>query len=68
MGCGCIGVPHASRHVHACMHICTCMLNMTWMPPWRRPFGITIHVYFSVMHVHMHVCMCMNVGACGGHT
>ena len=25
------------------------------MPPWRWPFAITIHVYFSVMHVHMHV-------------
>ena len=36
------------------------------MPPWRQPFAITIHVYFSVMHVHMHVCMFMNVGACGG--
>ena len=35
------------------------------MPPWRQPFAITIHVYFSVTHVHMHVCMCMNVGACG---
>ena len=28
MECGCIGVPHASTHVHACTHICTCMLNM----------------------------------------
>ena len=22
-GCGCMGVPHASTHVHACMNACT---------------------------------------------
>ena len=36
------------------------------MPPWRHPFAITIHVYFSVMHVHSHVCICMNIEVCGG--
>ena len=57
VGVGVWGDPY--KHTHAC----ACM-----GPPWRQPFAISIHVYFSVMHVHTHVCTCMNVGACGEHT